>query len=243
MSERAREMVKGKGQKASKKRCVEMRNPEDDAERETAADAGSCRTCRLTACVAVVVATTVLVIGLSLCLLLYAPEADHTSKTPEMQLTERLQRCQKEHRDLSLMLQTVTQDSRCRVCPDGWLWWRSRCYFFSVGLQENRQWNESAEFCRKHNSSLVVIKDSGEMEFIQGVMRTFPRVPFLWVGLTDAEQEGQWLWWDGTDIQHYMPLTVEWDADHRDCADLRGGGSLFAASCEAYGPWACQRDS
>lgn len=38
-------------------------------------------------------------------------------------------------------------------------------------------------------------------------------------------------------------LTVEWDADHRDCADLRGGGSLFAASCEAYGPWACQRDS
>lgn len=54
-------------------------------------------------------------------------------------------------------------DSRCRVCPDGWLWWRSRCYFFSVGLQENRQWNESAEFCRKHNSSLVVIKDSGEM--------------------------------------------------------------------------------
>ena len=38
-----------------------------------------------------------------------APEADHTSKTPEMQLTERLQRCQKEHHDLSLMLQTVTQ--------------------------------------------------------------------------------------------------------------------------------------
>lgn len=36
-------------------------------------------------------------------------------------------------------------------------------------------------------------------------------------------------------------LTVEWDADHRDCADLRGGGSLFAASCDAYGPWTCKR--
>ncbi|XP_030285477.1 CD209 antigen-like protein C isoform X2 [Sparus aurata] len=239
MSKRARETDEEKGQGASK-RHVDMRNQEDDAERETPADAGSRRTCRL---VAVVVATTVLVIGLSLCLVLYAPEVDQTSKTSEMQLKERLQQCQKEHRDLSLMLRTVAQDSRCRLCPDGWLWWRSRCYFFSVGLQEDRQWNESAEFCRKHNSSLAVIKDSAEMEFIQGVMREFPQFPFLWVGLTDTEQEGQWLWWDGTDIQHYMQLTVEWDADHRDCADLRGGGSLFAASCEAYGPWACQRDS
>lgn len=32
-----------------------------------------------------------------------------------------------------------------------------------MGLQENRQWNESAEFCRQHNSSLVVIKDAAEM--------------------------------------------------------------------------------
>ncbi|XP_030285478.1 CD209 antigen-like protein E isoform X3 [Sparus aurata] len=203
MSKRARETDEEKGQGASK-RHVDMRNQEDDAERETPADAGSRRTCRL---VAVVVATTVLVIGLSLCLVLYAaPEVDQTSKTSEMQLKERLQQCQKEHRDLSLMLRTVAQDSRCRLCPDGWLWWRSRCYFFSVGLQEDRQWNESAEFCRKHNSSLAVIKDSAEMEFIQGVMREFPQFPFLWVGLTDTEQEGQWLWWDGTDIQHYMQL-------------------------------------
>lgn len=35
-------------------------------------------------------------------------------------------------------------------------------------------------------------------------------------------------------------LTVEWDTDHRDCADLRGGGRLFAASCDAYGPWTCK---
>lgn len=54
-------------------------------------------------------------------------------------------------------------DSRCSLCPEKWLWWMGRCYFFSVGLQENRQWNESAEFCLQHNSSLVVIEDSAEM--------------------------------------------------------------------------------
>lgn len=37
-------------------------------------------------------------------------------------------------------------------------------------------------------------------------------------------------------------VTVEWDAEDRDCADLRGGGKVFAASCDAYSPWLCKRD-
>lgn len=32
-----------------------------------------------------------------------------------------------------------------------------------MGRQDNRQWNESGEFCQQHNSSLAVIKDSEEM--------------------------------------------------------------------------------
>uniref|UniRef100_UPI0037E9A7EC CD209 antigen-like protein C n=1 Tax=Semicossyphus pulcher TaxID=241346 RepID=UPI0037E9A7EC len=173
-----------------------------------------------------------------------APQVDHPASKPSVkELMEGLQQCHLERHDLTLMLQAATQDSRCRLCPGGWQWWRGHCYFFSVGLQEDRRWNQSAEFCRQHNSSLMIIKDSAEMEFIQSVMRTLPKFPFLWVGLTDALQEGRWLWWDGTDIQHYMQLTVEWDSDHRDCADLRGGGSLFAADCEAYGPWTCKRDT
>lgn len=37
-------------------------------------------------------------------------------------------------------------------------------------------------------------------------------------------------------------VKVEWDAEDRDCADLRGGGELFAARCDAYSPWLCKRD-
>ncbi|XP_008281066.1 natural killer cells antigen CD94-like [Stegastes partitus] len=207
---------------------------------------GSCQTCRVT--VGVAVSAVTLVTGLSLCLILFcllsaAPEVDRPLNTSDKELPEQLLQCRKKLSDLSLMLHAVTRDSRCGVCPDGWMWWRGHCYFFSFGLQEDRQWNESAEFCQGHNSSLAVIKDSAEMDFIQDVMRKFPRFPFLWVGLTDTQQEGRWMWRDGTDIQHYMLMKVEWDADHRDCADLRGGGTLFAADCEEHGPWACKRES
>lgn len=40
----------------------------------------------------------------------------------------------------------------------------------------------------------------------------------------------------------FQRVMVEWDSDHRDCADLRGGASLFAADCEEYGPWACKKE-
>ncbi|XP_005939744.1 natural killer cells antigen CD94 isoform X1 [Haplochromis burtoni] len=215
-----------------------------EAKRETLAGAGSCQFCHLTVGGAIAIAALTLIAGLLLSFILFviltaAPEASQTSR---QELLEQLQQCQKQQRDVNLMLHTVTQDSRCSLCPEKWLWWMGRCYFFSVGLQENRQWNESAEFCRQHNSSLVVIEDSAEMDFIQGVMRNFSQVPFLWVGLTDAKQEGQWLWGDGRAVQHYMQVMVEWDSDHRDCADLRGGASLFAADCEEYGPWACKKE-
>ncbi|KAM4611582.1 CD209 antigen-like protein C [Polymixia lowei] len=169
-----------------------------------------------------------------------APEMSQTTKSS---VEDRLQQCQQDYHDLTLMLNTVTQDPRCGVCPQEWLWWRSHCYFFSVGLEENLQWDDSAEFCQQNNGSLAVIKDLKEMEFLQGVMKMFPKFPFLWVGLTDAKEEGQWVWWDETDIQHYISVRVEWDSEHRDCADLRGGGRLFAADCEAYGPWVCKRES
>ncbi|KAM4536976.1 natural killer cells antigen CD94-like [Odontesthes bonariensis] len=216
------------------------RRREDDG-RDKPADAGCCQTWHVTAGLAFATTTIALVAGLILgyVLLVTWSEVDPTYNTS----LEQLQQCQRERRDLNEMLQTVTKDSRCRLCPDGWLYWRSHCYFFSFERQENRQWNESAEFCQQHNSSLAVITDSAEMDFLQEEMSKSSTFPFLWVGLTDSQEEGRWLWWDGTDVQHYMPVSVHWDTDYRDCADLRGDRSLFAAECEAYGPWACKRES
>ncbi|KAM3591157.1 uncharacterized protein V6R79_023623 [Siganus canaliculatus] len=231
------------GERAERSRasrgCMDPRRWEEGDEREAPAVSPCCQT--LAARMVVVTVATALVLGLLCSVLVAASKADQAFKASQKDPGIQLQQCLKERQDLEQLLLSVTQDSR--LCPSGWLWWRRRCYFFSVGRQENLRWNESAEFCRRHGSSLVVITEPAEMEFLLNVMRKFPQVAFLWLGLTDAEQEGRWRWSDGSDIQHYLPLTVEWDSDDRDCADLRGGGSLFAASCEAYGPWTCKRDS
>lgn len=44
-------------------------------------------------------------------------------------------------------------------------------------------------------------------------------------------------------VMSFRCVKVEWDTEHRDCADLRGGGEIFAAHCDAYGPWLCKRDA
>ncbi|KAI3376405.1 hypothetical protein L3Q82_016883 [Scortum barcoo] len=160
------------------------------------------------------------------------PEVGEPSKTFEKELMEQLQQCQQQRHDVSLMLHTATQ---------------GRLHF---SLRYKRLTSCTCDTSERSVCSLTPETSVHPFpfacrlqDFIQGVMRRFPQFPFLWVGLTDMEQEGRWLWGDGTDVQHYMPVIVEWDTDHRDCADLRGGGSLFAASCDAYGPWACKRDS
>ncbi|XP_036002322.1 perlucin-like protein isoform X1 [Fundulus heteroclitus] len=228
-----------------------------EASLKTAAcgDARSCERWHLTFGGAIAVAATSLLTVFILAFVLFAmwgaaPGEDPTFRQKQL---ENLQQCQRMHHELKTMLHSATQavlfvslpsgDSRCRLCPEGWLWWRSHCYFFSVGLRENLRWKESATFCQQLNSSLVVIRDSAEMAFLQGVMSKATKYPFLWVGLTDSQQEGVWQWLSEREGQHHSPMAVQWNSEDRDCADLRGGGTLFAADCEEYGPWACKTES
>ncbi|XP_014844804.1 PREDICTED: CD209 antigen-like protein C [Poecilia mexicana] len=237
--------VKLKGQMAANESADGSRRAPEDFRSSACGDTKSLKKSHLACRGAVAIAAISLITAIILSSILFAIWGAAREEDPTFQnkQTENLQQCQKQCEDLKMMLHLATQDSRCRLCPEGWLWWRRHCYFFSVGLQENRRWKESAEFCQEHNSSLVEIKDDAEMDFLQGVMCNATKFPFLWVGLTDSQQEGRWLWLSGKDIQDHLPLAVHWDSDDRDCADLRGDGTLFAADCEEYGPWACKRES
>ncbi|XP_076856046.1 natural killer cells antigen CD94-like [Brachyhypopomus gauderio] len=138
-------------------------------------------------------------------------------------------------------LQNITKDTRCHLCPQTWHWFWGHCYFLSVGLEEDLKWTQSAQYCRTHNASLGIIRNKSEMEFILGLMRTRSEKPFPWIGLSYSQNEGQWVWEDGTPLHKHTFIEMQWESEQRDCADLRGDGTVFACNCESYGPWLCKK--
>ncbi|XP_026771708.1 CD209 antigen-like protein E [Pangasianodon hypophthalmus] len=160
--------------------------------------------------------------------------SDQSRDREKLQLHAEIQR-------LTTLLHNITTDSRCQLCPKRWHRFMGHCYFISAGLEKDLKWAESVEYCAEHNASLAIIQQEAEMEFILSEVSRFSETPFLWLGLTDAQVEGVWTWQDGTLLQNNRFIKVQWDSEHRDCADLRGEGSVFASDCKSHGPWLCEK--
>ncbi|KAJ8362333.1 hypothetical protein AAFF_G00379760 [Aldrovandia affinis] len=87
-----------------------------------------------------------------------------------------------------------SQKRVCRPCPEGWKQSNSKCYYFST---ERKSWNASRSDCLKQRADLVIIESKEEQDFIS----KHRRAGVFWIGLSDSETEGTWLWVDGTPLQ------------------------------------------
>ncbi|XP_061073721.1 CD209 antigen-like protein A [Conger conger] len=81
----------------------------------------------------------------------------------------------------------------CKPCPEGWEQFSSKCYYFST---ERKSWKDSRIHCIKWAADLVIIESDEEQEFINKYIQDY-----YWIGLSDSETEGTWLWVDGTPLQ------------------------------------------
>ncbi|KAJ8387776.1 hypothetical protein AAFF_G00150770 [Aldrovandia affinis] len=89
----------------------------------------------------------------------------------------------------------------CRPCPEGWKQRNSKCYYFST---EEKSWMDSRRDCLKQGADLVIIEEE-EQEFIS----KHTREDYYWIGLSDSETEGTWLWVDGTPLQKDKALWLK----------------------------------
>ncbi|XP_071797709.1 C-type lectin domain family 4 member M-like [Asterias amurensis] len=89
------------------------------------------------------------------------------------------------------LLMLMTMQSIVTVlssCPTGWVKWRQSCY---ISLTENMNWIQAEAACKRPGSNLIVPDSREESNFIfewavkEGVG--------MWIGCTDAAQEGVWL--------------------------------------------------
>ncbi|XP_034955147.1 asialoglycoprotein receptor 2-like [Zootoca vivipara] len=65
------------------------------------------------------------------------------------------------------------------------------CYYYS---EDEKQWEDARKFCITISSHLVIINSRSEQDFVvTKIKRTS-----VWIGLSDAVNEGAWQWVDGS---------------------------------------------
>ncbi|XP_043921993.1 C-type lectin domain family 4 member E-like [Protopterus annectens] len=148
------------------------------------------------------------------------------------------------------------------ICPNGWISFteqtekglESSCYFISNKHYKNKEknWIDSRLNCLDQKSDLVIINSELKRKFLNKHLD----VAWYWIGLTDKENEGHWLWIDGTSLNHtgFWGLDQPDDAgfywhekypDGEDCcsAELHYPNKIIMndAPCTKQRPWICER--
>uniref|UniRef100_G1PBI7 C-type lectin domain containing 17A n=1 Tax=Myotis lucifugus TaxID=59463 RepID=G1PBI7_MYOLU len=122
------------------------------------------------------------------------------------------------------------------TCPEGWLPFQGKCYYFSPNT---KSWDEARKFCQENYSHLVIISSIDEQNFVVKAHGS-PRVH--WLGLSDREHEGDWKWLDGS------PVTLSfWEPEEpnnlndEDCVSMTKQGTWNDLSCNKATYWICER--
>lgn len=106
--------------------------------------------------------------------------------------------------------------SRCQICPPGWTAFypsdrdslSTSCYFFSTASK--RSWEQGREDCKNKSADYVVIDNDLEKAFLSWFANKSEK---YWIGLSDIEKEGEWVWVDGKDTSKRK---VAWDVGQPD---------------------------
>uniref|UniRef100_A0AAQ6A9V8 C-type lectin domain-containing protein n=1 Tax=Amphiprion ocellaris TaxID=80972 RepID=A0AAQ6A9V8_AMPOC len=85
---------------------------------------------------------------------------------------------------LKVLFCNLFKDGPCPKCEAGWEHHGGKCYNFTTNKSS---WEESRNFCQSQGGDLVKIDSSDEQDK-------------FWIGLTDSEEEGRWLWVDGSPL-------------------------------------------
>ncbi|XP_036000718.1 C-type lectin domain family 4 member A-like [Fundulus heteroclitus] len=99
----------------------------------------------------------------------------------------------------------------CQKCEAGWELHGGKCYKFST---RKSSWNESRDSCKDLGGDLVKIDSREEQMFLFGRLSNFMEddlKDMFWIGLTDSEKEGRWLWVDGSPLNESSNHLGHWE--------------------------------
>ncbi|KAM9119372.1 C-type lectin domain family 2 member B-like isoform 1-T8 [Pangshura tecta] len=113
-------------------------------------------------------------------------------------------------------------------CPDGWIGYQGKCYYFS---EAEKNWNNSQRHCFALGASLAVIDSEQDLAF----MMRYKGVSEHWIGLWKEQERQTWKWVNGSEFNSSFPIR-----GGGDCAYLNDR-SVSASRCITERNWVCSK--
>uniref|UniRef100_A0A3P9JZL0 C-type lectin domain-containing protein n=1 Tax=Oryzias latipes TaxID=8090 RepID=A0A3P9JZL0_ORYLA len=97
-------------------------------------------------------------------------------------------------------------------CPMFWYSYGDRCYKY---VATPMTWGNAELHCVSQNANLVSVHSVEEEAFVKMLIQNFdPAEAPNWIGLSDAQEEGGWMWSDGSKVDFQAWLTGEPNNSH-----------------------------
>ncbi|KAL7381904.1 hypothetical protein ABVT39_013247 [Epinephelus coioides] len=109
------------------------------------------------------------------------------------------------------------------ACPMFWYSFNGRCYKY---IATRMTWADAELHCVSEGSNLVSIYSLDEHNFVKSLIKNFdPAQGFTWIGLSDTQKEGGWMWSDGCPVKFTFWRTGEPNnvGGHEDCVHTNLG--------------------
>ncbi|KAH1182985.1 C-type lectin domain family 2 member B-like [Mauremys mutica] len=113
-------------------------------------------------------------------------------------------------------------------CPDGWIGYRGKCYYFS---ETEGDWNQSQSQCSALKASLAAIDSEQEKDFLL----RYKGFLDCWIGL-QRERGQPWRWPNGTKFNNWFPIR-----GGGDCAFLIDEDWFGSSRCSTGRRWICSK--
>ncbi|XP_021238732.1 CD209 antigen-like protein C isoform X2 [Numida meleagris] len=141
------------------------------------------------------------------------------------------------YRELQDVAAHICKELPKESCLAGWKIFKGSCYSFST---ERMNWWEAKETCSDQDAHLVIINSEQEQGFLKNSINSSNT---YWLGVTDQEQEGTWLWTNGDAVStsYWITWQENRDRDQKDCGTMGPNGMWADERCSRLHHWICEK--
>lgn len=116
------------------------------------------------------------------------------------------------------------------LCPRPWITFRDHCYQF---IRKQTSFDHAEEICESYSdmnghSHLVSIHDEEELLFVSSNSIDIIGTGHVWIGLNDIQEEGEYVWTDGSTFNYSKFSEGEPNDDgNEDCIHITDDGRFW----------------